>query len=540
MRDKWKAGTDRMDAQHNGIWALRPAMSVALLLAAIGCAALSRGIPYRMERPLTGDEGISLLAATCHQKEFLDTLRERRPPYGEWVSGRLWKRFVLPEGRGCFATIASDLAATDSHPPLYFWLLHAWIWVAGTERPALLLLNLVIAGATAVALFRVGARLFSSDLAGGTLAVFYCASAQAAAAGLEARPYELLACCVAWLAERIVACTAVETTIRWRDRVGLAVCALAGLLTHYLFLLAVLPAAVLGLARLDRAALRRAGGAAVAVAVGLAVACVVHPVLGQIAGRTPSQTRTIAFHLRRVRLPDITRFFTLPFDAIRESPVLGYSGLLVVGVAAVAWVVHGGHRRDALARRMPVARVLFAALAAFAMALYWYAGGHLPPHSVGPKYLTFAWPLLALAPVAIACALDVVRPWALMALLWISGLTVWDSIPNRQASAEPGGDKKEAAEALAYFTTSWHPTAAMLTRLQDDAPVFISKPGDASQAYYAAWLRRVDRGDAVSVAIPKKSARELTERLKADGYRIDLPPGTKSQRVRFRVQPRGN
>ena len=46
---------------------------IGLVLAAVVCASWGRLSRESRSVGLTGDEGISLLAATCHQKEFVTT-----------------------------------------------------------------------------------------------------------------------------------------------------------------------------------------------------------------------------------------------------------------------------------------------------------------------------------------------------------------------------------------------------------------------------------------------------------------------------------
>ena len=84
---------------------MRRALTVVLLLAAIATACSMR-LQQPKAHSLTGDEGITLLAATCHEREFLDTLSRRRAPYGRWVNASEWKRLVHPEHFLCLGTIS--------------------------------------------------------------------------------------------------------------------------------------------------------------------------------------------------------------------------------------------------------------------------------------------------------------------------------------------------------------------------------------------------------------------------------------------------
>src|SRR4051794_8895250 len=132
---------------------------VVILCIAVGFAVWHRIGREAQQEAITGDEGISLLAATCHQTEFLAALQGQREPYGRWVSSKAWKRYTSIERFGCFGTISQDLAAVDFHPPLYFWILHVWLAVVGLHAWTFVGLNVLFALGTIAVMFLLGQRI---------------------------------------------------------------------------------------------------------------------------------------------------------------------------------------------------------------------------------------------------------------------------------------------------------------------------------------------------------------------------------------------
>ena len=101
-------------------------------------AALAAGLSLRVvgtleKRALTHDEAISYLVATGHKADYSKIVKEEAPPYGRWTRADQWKRFLRVDQVFCFGKINFDLATTDLHPPLYFWLLHVWCLLVGVH-----------------------------------------------------------------------------------------------------------------------------------------------------------------------------------------------------------------------------------------------------------------------------------------------------------------------------------------------------------------------------------------------------------------------
>ncbi|TSC75611.1 MAG: membrane protein of unknown function [Parcubacteria group bacterium Gr01-1014_31] len=127
--------------------------------------------------------------------------------------------------------------ANDIHPPLYFWLLHFWVWIVGTHPAATALLSL---GTYAVALwylFRLARLLYDRRTASITL-LLCCSSFLLTYYATETRMYTLV------LAAAMGAYYYLYASVRRPERLSLWVgCFLwnaVGVYTHYFYWLAVI------------------------------------------------------------------------------------------------------------------------------------------------------------------------------------------------------------------------------------------------------------------------------------------------------------
>ena len=112
----------------------------------------------------THDESISVLAAACHQGDYTRLTSAGEPPFGRWVPASDWKALMRPDRALCLGEIGRDLAREDIHPPLYFWLLHAWTLAFGVGLWTGVSLNIVLAALTGLALFGLARRILGDPL----------------------------------------------------------------------------------------------------------------------------------------------------------------------------------------------------------------------------------------------------------------------------------------------------------------------------------------------------------------------------------------
>jgi 4-amino-4-deoxy-L-arabinose transferase-like glycosyltransferase len=151
------------------------------------------------------------------------------------------------------ATIARD-AASDIHPPLYYWLLSGWTRLFGTSEAAVRLLSVVLGVALVALTFALGRTLAGAWV--GLIAAFLAAiNPFQVAYSQEARMYMLVALLAAgavWALARYV------RSPSWPNLLALVLLEVAGLYTHYSFLFIILVLNLSFLAQLRRgSALRR-------------------------------------------------------------------------------------------------------------------------------------------------------------------------------------------------------------------------------------------------------------------------------------------
>lgn len=185
----------------------------------------------KTKRVPSGDETISYLCSTGNQ-ELYEQVIKKGGVYGRQSTAAEWKQFLsnYPDG---FEQIAADLSKTDLHPPLYFWLLHAFTLLPIGLFNAGLLLNLLLHLTGLFVLLKIARQLELAPPATFFVATAWCLSPAITGVGFYARQYELLG---------VINLLLFYTFIRYRTAesfkrlpVMLAIIAL-GMLTHYLFI----------------------------------------------------------------------------------------------------------------------------------------------------------------------------------------------------------------------------------------------------------------------------------------------------------------
>ncbi len=135
-------------------------------------------IPWRLAAALLIGAGVLLATAALRGAEYDEgytMLLAAGTPRPAWPAGI----FTAAEARAVFAghaglgEIARDLRDTDVHPPLYFWTVAAWRWLAGPSLFGVRLLS-VLCGVLALVLVGGIARLARIPPAGGILLTVGC------------------------------------------------------------------------------------------------------------------------------------------------------------------------------------------------------------------------------------------------------------------------------------------------------------------------------------------------------------------------------
>ncbi len=364
------------------------------LVAIAACLVFERHLDIAFsDKPPVHDEVISYLAATGHEGAYAARFPSG-PPADRWAKASDWQSFWKPDTFGTWKTIRDDLNHYDIHPPLYFWVLHAWTYLFGSEEWSGRLLNVPLLLLGALLVYATCRALCAPRLESSATAVLWAGSLHAFAALGEARQYVLLA-----LASAALVLATVRLLNEWSlpRLCAFAAAALVGVSVHYHFVLLAAPAAVFVLASLVRhGSARRTTTATGAAVVTLAAFVLVDPefylplvrILGERAW-TESAPRAGLSAINVLA-------FVLPFD-VAEALVKGIGPTkvfsAVAGLALVAFVlgVRWVRRRSPRSGNVPLASLAPVGISLFAGAavIGLYLGDFTPPHAMQPKYLLF-------------------------------------------------------------------------------------------------------------------------------------------------------
>ena len=346
---------------------------------------------------LTHDESIAWLSAAAGESRFeaeLPGLANRPVPAAELQS------FLQRPGSFAFRTVARDLALTDIHPPLFFWGLHVQHVLLGLTPQNQSAINLAIALVTLGLVYRLGRRFSGSHRVGLVCAaVWFCAPA---VMGIEfqTRHYSLFAVLVLFaleLGDRIIA----GERGPWITVLFCLVCA-AGMLTHYFFVITMVPGALMVMAidRLGGQTRRYFAAGAVAVAIFLLLYPEFFEFLRMKAAARPAVAGNAeglaAMAPMRVKLlaRGAAEYFTLwrslwPVYAIGLAAMMVAGGLRLAGRRGGAagdgsggWTLTDPKVRHAVVLAW---FVLFTAIL--------YLTGVSPPPAFRGQYFSYIWPL---------------------------------------------------------------------------------------------------------------------------------------------------
>jgi len=516
----------------------------AAALVGVLWLALWLRIEYeRGDTHVINDEGISLLAATCHEGEY--TLIGEGKQAARWVPAWEWTRFVRIEKRFCFGTIAADLVRRDRHPPLYFWALHLWLLV--TERPSWLVFpNLVFSAATCLLVYALGLALFGRRDEALAAAVLWAANPHSIASVLHARPNALLGATSALFLLALVRATAAASSRRWLLLLGFA--AMLSMLTQYLFsylVAAAFAAAVLA----DTPNWRRWSKAAAATACGLGAAALVHPVVSQMSqvgrwmGDSESTIRKQAEHATAY----VLRYYDALWSAAQANVVQLGLVLLLVGGVCLVFRFPAEAAADPAERSRERRRLLWAALTLIVGAALFVAAcavGVVPRHVFAPqlhtsKHVSLLMPLAAVVTVALARLAGRLRPAVLAALMLcvihagFAGLRsesmrrgLFDTAPlaRQELTSKPiivnSDDRKQLPIVLAALA------------VERDAPMFVADQSTLLEnAEVVAEVLRSSQGGTAYIS--RSASGKARSRLKKAGIRTVNRQGIHPRWLRY-------
>lgn len=376
---------------------VRSRVAIVVLACVLLAGGLLRAWLIAAKRTLNHDEAISYLCAAGKQGLYRTHMLQHKPPLGTWVPAAELKSFLEPQAWFCLGRIGHDLAETDIHPPLYFWLLHVWRLLFGLHLWTGPALNALLALVGAVLLFKVGRAALGDELAAVTMTAVWLLSPAVVVTCFEARHYDLLAVMTIAFVGAFWSCMARDALPRARHWLLLSLVTAGGLLTHYHFVLLPLSAGAWALLDTDRDR-RRLLSAATAMALGAAVFVAVHPRFGAsiLRAREQAQGFELADVPARIEAALVTYAAFWARGPVVNWLVHKYWIVLAAGVACLTGLLIWLAVRRPVNRLAPADRLavwLLLGLASTNVALY--LAGVSPKHAMGPQYPAIVWPLLA-------------------------------------------------------------------------------------------------------------------------------------------------
>lgn len=523
--------TEGVRAQRPGRMGLQGALAAAVLGAAIVFGGILRVYGASASPTIINDEGISLLAATGHQGEYAQVVKESRFPYGSWCKSAQWRRFILPERRFCFGTISSDLARYDLHPPLYFWFLHVWLLIWGLAPSTALSLNLIFFAASAVGLFLVGVYALGRRFEAAAAVMVWSCSPNVIPIAYQARQYELLALCTIWFTLAVLRCTSRSKPPKTWHWIALGLISGAGLLVHYHFVIALTGGGVYTLLHLARHHRGRLALGLLSIYMGAGLANVAHPVIKHVQAKSKKLgSQSVSPKARLRKCSNRYRAFLMDDGKKLSRPVeRQYSRWFpyVFGGLCAAMAALGKYRRVTGSAPDDAKHARVGALLFF---LIWYAAGNIalyvsglsPPHAMAAKYPCMAWPFAGLLLVILT------RPllrWRVPVQLLLCGAMALSGSMHVRWDVSPSQRLKIDSIRLPWFTPLIVDDASrlrlprLLFRLGDDVSMLVAHPnvllstydqwsaGLAGQNRYLGY----DRSGKVS-----QTSRQLFGRLQRD------------------------
>jgi uncharacterized membrane protein len=498
---------------------MRPPKSAVVVL--ISAVALSLGFRFIIildKSALDHDEGISFLAATGHQGAY-DQAIKGNAPLGNWARASEWKSFLKADSRFCFKKIGRDLANTDVHPPLYFWILHAWIVLFGTHLWTGPALNAIFGLLSMFFLFLLAREIFRSGTKAAFAVLIWSLSPAVLSTASQTRPYELLAMLTilfSWRAMVFLGKGAEKP--KSLEFVFLAVLATLGILAHYTFILLIGAWAVLaftGRKSVQKSRMRAAGAAAGA---GVILFLAAHPFFYQSIMRESRERQ--AFNLEELPLRikqsvlSLLSFFSI--QAIPEYILLG-----LFAAAALVYLRLRPGRSSRNAPEIAPSGAKFKPIFSDAFLFGWTAGVSIllyllflvPRHAMEPRYLGLVWPFLAILIVSLVAGIPGKKP-AWIAAILLAGYIIFGSLPALSAvSMKPG--------AAGFFPSAQkividNPARGILPRIvwhvPDETKVFVAGQ-DKLLAEQSPWLSELGPGDFIISELSYGNSAENRERL---------------------------
>lgn len=143
-------------------------------------------------RSLWTDEFFTLFQSSGHGvdiKDFLGHLSHKQPP--TLLKASEFKAFLKFDSHKSIKDVSNGLFNTDTHPPLYFWLMYSWRKLFGDSVFGLRFFSVLMGVFSIFLAYKIASYLFNQDVAK-FCALFVSISAFSVRYSQEARAYSLI------------------------------------------------------------------------------------------------------------------------------------------------------------------------------------------------------------------------------------------------------------------------------------------------------------------------------------------------------------
>ncbi len=358
--------------------------TVAVMLA-IWAAALLLKLPLYTSKPTFTHDGVIAVVEAAGNMGYYKEIVERNEAWRAWERAGIRKTEVFKVKPFAFSQIAKDLASTDIHPPLYFWLLNVPLSFTGVGiLPPILLNEFLLLLQMFLLLFLaemlLGRRLRTGEAS--ALAIVFLTLPGNLILLTEARQYLLL---------NLLSVALVVASLR-KGKAGwmlVVLFAFLGFLTQYIFYMVVLSVAVYYLLLRD---FKRVFGFLTASALGFALSFYVFPhffdqtkVLSQMRGHVGPSLENLKF------LKWLVAGFFEPFLGMRGDALLQIYTVFLVLVWA--YIFFASFRR----LKVVLHPIFVIPVVVLTVSTLQHLTGISPPLATGVKYAPTLLAFVALA-----------------------------------------------------------------------------------------------------------------------------------------------
>ncbi|MDD5408613.1 MAG: glycosyltransferase family 39 protein [Candidatus Omnitrophica bacterium] len=127
-------------------------------------------------RSLWTDEFFTLFESSGHGVDvvkFVDDLSKREAP--ALLKPRNFRPFLQNDPAKQIKDVTGGLLDTDTHPPLYFWIMYIWMKLFGDSLFVVRFFSVLMGIFAVFLVYRIGKRLFNPRIAVFCFAVYICA-----------------------------------------------------------------------------------------------------------------------------------------------------------------------------------------------------------------------------------------------------------------------------------------------------------------------------------------------------------------------------